>query len=109
MKFETFKGDNSKFYFHLVDDSGKVLLFSKGYMQKESAMAEIELIRNNFTLSLFIEKKVTESGLHFFNLKSNNGQVVGTSPVFDTFEIMGRWIWKIKKEVSKTKILETMR
>lgn len=109
MTFETFKGRDNKYYFQLVADSGKILLLSKGYGEKDNVVPEIESLRNVFISDNSIEKKATYSGLHFFNIKGSNGLVKVSSTVFDTPEIMGRWLWKIKKEVSETRIMETIR
>lgn len=106
MKFEVFTGKNGEHYFRLADDSGKIILTSEGYKQKESALNGIESVKKNLPLPTGIEMKDSEKGKHYFNIKSTNGQVVGTSNMFDTVELRDQWLKNLKAEISTTKVVE---
>lgn len=93
MNFEVFKGSNSELFFRLVDNSGKTILTSERYKQKDSALNGIEM-------------KESTNGKHFFNIKSTNGQVVSTSTMFDNIELRNKWLTDMKKETSMTKVIE---
>jgi len=108
MKFETYKGTNNALYFRLVADSGKILISSEGYKQKQNVMKGIESVKRTLPLSDGIEKRVTENGLHFFDVKNPNGQIVITSAVFDSPEKRNRWLWKMQNEIAEAKVLETI-
>ena len=106
MNFEVFTGSNSELYFRLVDKTGKVILSSEGYKQKESALSGIESVKKNLPLPTGIEMKESTNGKHFFNIKSTNGQVVGTSAMFDSIELRDKWLNDLKKEIPMTKVIE---
>ncbi len=108
-KFETYRGKNNELYFRLTDDTGKVLLSSEGYKQKESVLNGIESVKKNLPLPAAIEKKATEKGMHFFNVKSTNGQVVGTSAMFDSPEIRDKWLSNLQKEIAEMQVLDTIK
>lgn len=107
MKFEVFKGNNSEMYFRLVDTTGKTLLSSEGYKQKESVLNGIESVKKNLPLPTGIEMKESTNGKHFFNVKSTNGQIVGTSTMFDTVELRDKWLADLKKEAPQLTVVET--
>lgn len=106
MNFEVFKGNNSELYFRLVDTAGKVILSSEGYKQKDSALNGIEAVKKNLPLPTGIEMKESTNGKHYFNIKSTNGQVVGTSTMFDSVELRDKWLADMKKELPMTKVIE---
>ncbi len=108
MNFEVYKDNNSELYFRLVDTTGKILLSSEGYKQKESVMNGIESVKKNLPLTTGIEKKESANGKHFFNVKSTNGQIVGTSTMFDSIELRDKWIKDLQMEVPLTKVVEKM-
>ncbi|NJO25366.1 MAG: YegP family protein, partial [Bacteroidia bacterium] len=85
-KFELYKGKDGQHYFRLKDEKGSVLLSSEGYKQKDSAMSGISSIKTNIVETKNYELKTSDSGKHYFNLKATNGQVIGTSTMFDSSE-----------------------
>ena len=50
--------------------------------------------------------KESSNGKHYFNIKSTNGQVVGTSTMFDSVELRDKWLADMKKELPMTKVME---
>ena len=106
MNFEVFTGSNSELYFRLVDQAGKTILSSEGYKQKDSALNGIESVKKNLPLPTGIEMKESSNGKHYFNIKSTNGQVVGTSTMFDSVELRDKWLADMKKELPMTKVME---
>lgn len=106
MNFEVFTGSNKELYFRLVDNSGKIILSSEGYKQKDSALNGIESVKKNLPLPTGIEMKESTNGKHFFNIKSTNGQVVSTSTMFDSVELRDKWLMEMKKEIPMMKVIE---
>ncbi|NHK26726.1 YegP family protein [Parvularcula flava] len=78
-KFELYKDNAGEFRFRLKAGNGENILASEGYKQKSSAENGIESVKKNSTDEARYEKKETAAGKFMFNLKSSNGQVVGTS------------------------------
>lgn len=76
------KTDSGQFNFSLKNDADKTLLKSEQYNSKASAQNGIESVRNNADNAARYELKSGESGKFYFNLKSGNGQIVGTSVMY---------------------------
>lgn len=82
VRFETSKDAKGEFHFKLLNDDGKTLLRSEGYKAMASCEGGIESVRKNSTDDSHYDVKTASDGRPYFNLKSGNGQVVGTSPMF---------------------------
>lgn len=78
-KFECYKDKAGEFRFRLKASNGQNLLASEGYASKSSCTNGIESVRKNAAMPARFETKQTASGKFRFNLKSGNGQVIGTS------------------------------
>ena len=78
-KFELYTDNAGEFRFRLKAGNGENILASEGYKAKASAENGIESVKKNAPEEARYEKKETAAGKFMFNLKSTNGQVVGTS------------------------------
>lgn len=78
-KFECYKDKAGEFRFRLKAGNGENILSSEGYKSKSSCTNGIESVQKNCGDAKCYEKKTTDSGKFRFNLKSTNGQVIGTS------------------------------
>ncbi|MDH3337643.1 MAG: YegP family protein [Gammaproteobacteria bacterium] len=78
-KFECYKDKAGEFRFRLKAGNGETILSSEGYKTKASCKNGIASVQKNCSNPDCFEKKTTSSGKFRFNLKSTNGQVVGTS------------------------------
>lgn len=70
------------FSFIFVNAEGKTIVKSENYAQKASAKNGIESVKKNCQVDARYELKESTNGKSFFNIKSTNGQVVGTSALF---------------------------
>ncbi len=98
-KFETYLGKNSEHYFRLSNEKGDILLSSEGYTKKDGLINGIKSVKTNITDLKNFELKTATNGKHFFNLKATNGQVIGTSAMWDSPELRAEWMNKLKTEV----------
>lgn len=96
-KFEVYKDARGEYRFRLKADDGDNILASEGYSAKTSCMNGVESVKKNSQEAGRYERKTSANGKHFFNLKSSNGQVVGTSEMFATEEKMEHGIEQVKK------------
>lgn len=71
------------FLFRFTDDEGKVILKSENYKARASAVNGINSVKKNASSEKRYERKTAKNGKAYFNLKATNGQVIGTSPMFD--------------------------
>lgn len=83
-KFEISKRTNGEFQFNLKAGNGQVVLTSEGYSSKANCENGIESVRKNSTDDSKYEKKTSSNGKYFFNLKASNGQVIGSSQMYET-------------------------
>ncbi len=70
------------FSFRFIDDDGAVILKSENYKAKNSALNGIESVKKNAVSEKRYDLKTAKNGKFYFNLKSTNGQIVGTSTMF---------------------------
>ncbi|MEM7161006.1 MAG: YegP family protein [Bacteroidota bacterium] len=83
MKFEIYQSEKSKeYYFRLKAGNGEKVLASEGYSQKAGAQNGVQSVMKNCSDSNCYEMKQASNGKDYFNLKSTNGQVIGTSQMY---------------------------
>lgn len=78
-KFECYKDKAGEYRFRLKAGNGENILSSEGYSSKAACTNGIESVQKNSADPNRFEKKATDGGKFRFNLKSSNGQVIGTS------------------------------
>ncbi|MDH3351928.1 MAG: YegP family protein [Gammaproteobacteria bacterium] len=83
-KFECYKDKAGEFRFRLKAGNGETILASEGYKAKASCTNGIKSVQKNCLDENCFEKKTTPSGKFRFNLKSTNGQVIGTSESYSS-------------------------
>ena len=81
--FELFQSEkNDKYYWNLKAANGQVILSSQGYADKSGAKNGIESVKTNCGNDNCWELKTAANGKIHFNLKSTNGQVIGSSQMY---------------------------
>jgi uncharacterized protein YegP (UPF0339 family) len=81
-KFVLNKTTNGQFHFHLQAGNGESILSSQRYDTKSGAENGIQSVKNNAPDDERYERKKATNGQYMFNLKSSNGQVIGTSETY---------------------------
>lgn len=81
-RFETFKGLDNKYYFHLKANNGEIVLQSQAYAAKSSATNGISSVRTNGANLARFEVREAKDGQYYFVLKAANGQVIGFSELY---------------------------
>ncbi|MBK6929553.1 MAG: YegP family protein [Saprospirales bacterium] len=82
-KFVISQRANGEYQFNLKADNGQVILSSQGYASKASCTNGIESVRTNAQEDGRFERLTASNGKFYFNLKSSNGQVVGSSQMYE--------------------------
>lgn len=82
--FETYEDKAGEFRFRLKANNGQIILASEGYKQKASCTNGIESIKKNAVSEDNFELKQSKNGKWMFNLKASNGQVIGTSQMYES-------------------------
>lgn len=96
-KFEIYKDKGGEFRFRLKAANGQNILASEGYKAKTGCTNGIESVRNNSQDDGKFERLESQGGSPYFNLKSSNGQVVGTSEMYSSLSAMENGIASVKK------------
>ncbi len=82
--FEMYHDKAGEFRFRLKANNGQNILASQGYSQKASCENGIESVKKNSQDESMFELKQSDSGKWMFNLKASNGQVIGTSQMYES-------------------------
>lgn len=103
--FTLFKSDkNDEYYFNLKAPNHEIILASQGYTSKGAAENGIESVMVNATEEGRFERHVAQNGQFYFNLKSGNGQVIGTSEMYTTTASRDNGIESVKKNAPDAEI-----
>ena len=96
-KFVIGKRSNGDFQFVLKAGNGQVILASQGYADKSGAKNGIESVRKNSADDGRFERKTSSNDKPFFNLLAANGQVIGTSEMYESVASRENGIESVKK------------
>jgi uncharacterized protein len=96
-KFEIYNDRAGNFRYRLKAANGQTILVSEGYKTRKSAESSISSVIRNAPFDDRYERKSTGSGIHIFNLKASNGQVIGTSESYRTAKARENGIASVKK------------
>jgi len=83
-KFVIKTGTNGQFYFSLKADNGQKILASEGYTTKAACTNGIESVKTNAKDDSKFDKETSSNSKFYFNLKASNGQIIGTSEMYET-------------------------
>lgn len=83
-KFVITKRTNGEFQFNLKADNGQTILSSEGYSSKANCDNGIESVRKNSQDDTKFDSKTSSNGKYYFNLKATNGQIIGTSEMYES-------------------------
>lgn len=96
-KFELKKRKDDQFQFNLKAGNGQVILTSEAYTTKAAAQNGIESVKKNSSDDSKYEKNVSKNDKPYFNLKAANGQVIGTSELYESESARDNGIDSVKK------------
>jgi uncharacterized protein YegP (UPF0339 family) len=96
-KFVITKRTNGEFQFNLKAGNGQTILASEGYSTKSACMSGIESVKKNSQDDTRFDRKESSNGKHFFNLKATNGQIIGSSEMYESTSARENGIESVKK------------
>lgn len=96
-KFVIDKRKNGEFQFNLKASNGQVILSSEGYSSKSGCENGIESVRKNAPADANYDRKKSSNGKFYFNLKATNGQIIGTSEMYESESGRDNGIESVKK------------
>lgn len=96
-KFVITKRVNGEFQFNLKAANGQAILASEGYTTKTACDNGIESVRKNAQEDGRYERKDSSNGKYYFNLKATNGQIIGSSEMYESAASRENGIESVKK------------
>jgi uncharacterized protein YegP (UPF0339 family) len=96
-KFVITKRTNGEFQFNLKAGNGQVILSSQGYAAKASCENGIESVRKNSADDARFDRKTSTNGKDYFNLTATNGQIIGSSELYESLAARENGIESVKK------------
>ena len=105
-KFEISKRKNGEFQFNLKAGNGQVILSSEGYTKKENCKNGIESVRKNSQVESRFEKLESKNGKPYFNLKATNGQIIGTSELYESVASRDNGIASVVKNAPDAEVVD---
>lgn len=83
-KFVVTKNAGDNYYFNLKADNGQVIMTSQGYSTKAACMNGVESVKTNAPDDGQFARKDSANNKYYFNLKAANGQIIGTSQMYES-------------------------
>lgn len=105
-KFVIGKRGNGDFQFNLKAGNGQVILTSQGYADKSGCRNGIDSVKKNSTDDARYERKVSSNQKFFFNLLAGNGQVIGTSEMYESEASRDNGIASVKSNAPDAQVVD---
>ncbi len=100
--YELKKG--AKYSFNLKAANHQVILTSQSYESKAAAEGGVESVRKNGGSDANFERKTANSDQPYFVLKASNGQVIGTSEMYETEAARDNGIASVRTNSPSTEV-----
>jgi uncharacterized protein YegP (UPF0339 family) len=101
-KYTKYQDKGGEYRFNLKADNGQVILSSEGYKATSGRDNGIASVRKNCGDDARYERLTSKSGKAYFNLKSTNGQVIGSSQMYESEAGRDNGIESVKKNGTST-------
>ncbi|MFN8260540.1 MAG: YegP family protein [Chitinophagales bacterium] len=75
---------DGQFVFRLLAGNGQEILRSEAYTTKPACLNGINSVKTNAGDDSKYDRKVSTNGKPYFNLKAGNGQIIGTSELYES-------------------------
>lgn len=98
---------NGQYYFSLKADNGQIILASEGYTSKMGCMNGIESVKLNSKDDSKFDRRTSSNGKFYFNLKASNGQIIGTSEMYEVAASRDNGIEAVKRTASTAIVSDT--
>jgi uncharacterized protein len=105
-KFVISTRKNGEFQFNLKAGNGQTILASEGYTTKAACENGIESVRKNSQDDARFEKLEAKNGKPYFNLKAGNGQIIGSSEMYESVASRDNGIESVKKNAPDATVEE---
>lgn len=97
---------NGEFQFTLKAGNGQVLLSSEGYSSKAGCLNGIESVKINSQDEAKFDRKISLNGKPYFNLKTNNGAIIGSSEMYESEASRDNGILSVINNSAKAEVFD---
>ncbi len=102
------KRKNDEFQFVLKAGNGQVILASEGYTTKTACVNGIESVKKNAQIDGRFDRLEAKNGKPYFNLKASNGQIIGTSEMYESVAARDNGVESVKKNAPDAEVKEDL-
>jgi uncharacterized protein YegP (UPF0339 family) len=95
-KFVITKRVNGEFQFNLKAGNGQTILSSEGYSAKSGCQNGIQSVIKNAADDSRYDRKTSKNGKPYFNLKAANGEIIGTSEMYESTAALENGVASVK-------------
>jgi uncharacterized protein YegP (UPF0339 family) len=95
-KFVITKRTNGEFQFNLKANNGQTILVSEGYSSKINCLNGINSVKVNSQDDSKFDRKASTNRKSYFNLKASNGEIIGTSEMYESAPARDNGIESVK-------------
>lgn len=96
-KFVITTRKNGEYQFSLKAGNGQEILASEGYTTKAACLNGVESVKKNSQDDARFDRLESKNGKWYFNLKATNGQIIGTSEMYESASSRDNGIESVKK------------
>lgn len=105
-KFTIYTGNDDQFRFNLKAGNGEKVLQSEGYTSKAGCQNGIASVQKNAAEENRFEQKESSNGKHYFVLKAGNGEIIGTSEMYESQQACQNGIGAVQRAAGDASIVE---
>jgi uncharacterized protein YegP (UPF0339 family) len=99
---------NGEFQFRLKAGNGQEILASEGYKTKAACLNGVESVKKNSQEDARFDRLESKNGKFYFNLKATNGQIIGTSEMYESKASMENGIASVAKNAPEADVKEML-
>ncbi|HRG18563.1 MAG TPA: YegP family protein [Flavobacterium lutivivi] len=103
-KFVISTRKNGEFQFSLKAGNGQEILASEGYTTKAACLNGVESVKKNSQDDNRFDRLESKNGKYYFNLKATNGQIIGTSEMYESTASRDNGIESVKKNAPEASV-----
>ena len=100
------KSTTRGYHFNLKSDNGQVILTSEKYSSKSGCYNGVDSVKANATDDGNYDKKMSANNKYYFNLKAGNGEIIGTSEMYETASGRDNGIDSVKTNAPNASVVE---
>ena len=105
-KFIIKQTSNGQYRFNLNADNGQVILTSEFYTSKAGCQKGIDSTKSNALNDGNYDRLMSGNSKYYFNLKASNGEIIGTSEMYETNSGRENGIGSVKSNAAGASVVE---